>query len=107
MATNTLKELEILLEKLDLSKPMPLVAGADVLHNPVDIYRAQLAAILVGLVDCDSKVAFNAIQTSNEIANGDLDIILPKLKLKDRPVNPKELAFELIQQVRTPYALWW
>lgn len=99
MATDTLSGLEGLLRGLELSKPVTNAPGADMLHNPVDIYRAELADAVAGLVHCDFKVAFDAISTSNEIANGDLVLTLPKLKLKDRPPNMKALGFELIQQV--------
>lgn len=59
----------------------------------------HLADSLVNLLHCDAKVAFDAIQTSNEIVNGDLVVILPRLKLQNRSAHLKEQCFELIQQV--------
>lgn len=100
MATDTLSGLEDLLTRLEVSKLSPMAAGADVLHNPIDIYRCQLAETLVGLVHSEPKVAFDAIQTSNEVTNGDLVITLPRLKLQNNSGDFTDVGFGLIQQVR-------
>ena len=75
--------------------PIPSFAAADVLHNPIDIYHSYLAQLLQSLVECDADLVYNCIQSAS--GNGDLDIVLPKLKLPG--VNSKELASELSQKV--------
>jgi arginyl-tRNA synthetase len=59
--------------------PIPQFSQAHSLINPLDIGRSYLAEILGHLVDCDSITAYNSIQSPNEIFDGDLTVILPKL----------------------------
>lgn len=96
MATTSLSGLEALVEGIGL-KPIPSFAEADVLNNPIDLYHSYLAEHLQTLVECDQHLVYNSIQRSNTIENGDLDIVLPKLKLPG--ASPKELAGELLKKV--------
>jgi arginyl-tRNA synthetase len=89
--------LEQSLSSLDLNFPIPDVKDAEVLANPLDVYRTYLALILADAVGCDIDVAYKSIQWPNNIFNGDLAVILPKL----RPgAKADEVAVELIKKVR-------
>ena len=72
--------LEQSLGSLDLSVPIPEVKNAEVLANPLDVYRTYLAQVLADAVGCDIDVAYKSIQWPNNIFNGDLAVILPKLR---------------------------
>ena len=96
MATTTLLSLQAFAAKIGL-QPIPSFAEADLLNNPVDIYHAYLAKHLQTIVEGEDSLVYNSIQPSNTIENGDLDIVLPKLKLPG--ISPKELAGELLKKV--------
>ncbi|EDU45394.1 arginyl-tRNA synthetase [Pyrenophora tritici-repentis Pt-1C-BFP] len=72
--------LEQSLGSLDLGVPIPQVEGAEVLANPLDIYRTYFGQILAIALDCDISIAYKSIQWPNNISNGDLAVILPKLR---------------------------
>ncbi|RBQ76752.1 hypothetical protein FVER14953_20075 [Fusarium verticillioides] len=97
--TCSVSGIENLLGKAGLDTPIPEYPGADIVHNPQDIFRVYLADTLQKLVNCDRLVAYDAIQTSNITGMGDLVIVAPKLRLKD--VKAEELAKDLLQKVRT------
>ena len=96
MATASLPGLQAYVAQLGL-EPIPSFAAAEVLHNPVDIYHSYLAEHFQALVKCDPNLVYDSIQPCREIGNGDLDVILPKLKLPGS--RPKELAGELVKKV--------
>ena len=77
--------------------PIPVFAAAQILNNPIDLYHSYLAEYFQTLVECDPNLVYDSIQPSRDVENGDLDIVLPKLKLPG--ANPKELAGELIKKV--------
>jgi arginyl-tRNA synthetase len=79
MSTLTLTGLETLLGGLGLKTPIPVFPAADDLNKGLDIGRSYFADILCSLVKCDPLVAYNSIQWPNDIFNGDLTVILPKL----------------------------
>lgn len=107
MATDTLDGLESLLEGLEVSSLSPLAASTDVLHNPIDIYRSQLAETIVSIVQCEPQVALEAIQVSNEVDNGDLIITLPKLRLQKTPEELEEIGTEFSTQIsQSPLFVW-
>jgi arginyl-tRNA synthetase len=96
MATTSLPGLEALLAQIGLG-PMPSFEAADVLNNPIDIYHSYLAESFHTLVDCDLDLVYDSVQSSNATGNGDLDIVLPRLKLPG--ASPKELAGGLLNRV--------
>lgn len=98
MATTSISGLQALVSEIGL-QPIPSSAEpeADILNNPIDIYHGYLAEHLQTLVECDPHLVYNSIQPSNTIENGDLDIVLPKLKLNG--VSPKDLAGQLLKKV--------
>jgi len=93
-----METLENALSALNLNVPMPGVNNAEVLANPLDVYRTYLAEVLAGAVDCDINVAYKSIQWPNNIFNGDLAVILPKLQ---PGAKAEEVAVGLMKKVRT------
>jgi hypothetical protein len=75
----------------------PVLRGSYILNNFIDIYRSYLAENFQTLIECNSNLIYESIQLSNATANGDLDIVLPKLRLPG--TNPKELVGELMRKV--------
>jgi hypothetical protein len=100
LASNQLKmeALEQSLGSLDLNVPVPNVNDADVLANPLDVYRTYLAQVLADTIGCDMNVAYKSIQWPNNISGGDLAVILPKLRLG---AKADEVTIELMKKVRT------
>jgi arginyl-tRNA synthetase len=96
MTTLTIPELETLLSKLGLKTPIPPFESADVLSRPLDIGRSYLADIVRGLVDSDPETAYKSIHWPNNIFNGDLAVILPKLS---HGADANVLGFDLTQKV--------
>ena len=99
MSTKTLDGLTALLQSLGLGAVPEYPASADILHQPIDIFHVYLAEALRELVNCDVQQAFDAIQPANSVGNGDLDIVLPKLKLANGPPL-QDLAADLTKKVR-------
>jgi arginyl-tRNA synthetase len=104
MATVSLPGLQAFVAKIGLD-PIPSFAAADVLHNPIDIYHSYLAEVFRTLVKCDPDLVYSSIQPASSAGNGDLDIVLPKLKLSG--VSPKELADELLKKVSLIIHIQW
>ena len=96
MATVSLSGLQAFVAEIGLD-PIPSFAAADILNNPIDIYHSYLAEVFRELVQCDPDLVYNSIQPASTVGNGDLDIVLPKLKLPG--VSPRELAGELLKKV--------
>jgi arginyl-tRNA synthetase len=96
MATSSLPSLQAFVTGIGL-EPLPSFAEGDVLNNPIDICHLYLAEHLRTLVECDPHLVYNSIQLSKTIEDGDLDIVLPRLKLDG--IKPKELASELLKKV--------
>lgn len=90
MSTLTLDDLGALLQGFG-TNPLPTIQGlsdACVLSRPIDIYRVYLADILAKLAGCEPALAYDAIQTSSTLSNGDLTIPVPRLRLKGKkPVD--------------------
>jgi hypothetical protein len=78
--TLTITELEVLLGRLGLKVPIPHFEAPDVLSKPLDIGRCYFADILSSLVDGNPKNAYGSILSPGDIYNGDLAVVLPKLK---------------------------
>jgi arginyl-tRNA synthetase len=83
---------------LQLKTPIPPAQAADILTKPGDIYRSYLADILSDIIDCDAETIYEVIGSANDPAQGDLTVAVPRLKLKD--VDPRELAFTVVKNVR-------
>ena len=96
MATTSLPGLETFVADLGLG-PLPHFATADILNDPMDLYHSYLAEDFGRLIESDPDLVYKAIQPPNTIQDGDLDIVLPRLKLSGG--SPKQLAAELLKQV--------
>ena len=95
MATLTLNGLEAALSDLHLDA-LPTFESTSPLDKPLDIARSYLAKIIEAVANVGPHVAYNAIQWPNNVYNGDLVVILPKLS---RGVDPEEYALEIIPKV--------
>jgi len=102
MATTSLPGLEAYVAELGLG-PIPPFAAADVLNNPIDLCHSYLAEHFQHLLERDPDLIYSAIQPPGTTTDGDLDIVLPRLKLPGG--NSKELAGELIKKIR-PHLLF-
>ncbi|KAI1770990.1 arginyl-tRNA synthetase, partial [Hypoxylon cercidicola] len=92
MTTCMIEGLEALLSGFGVDVPVPDFAQSDILRRPIDIYRSYLADTASKVLDCDSLLAYEAIQSANIKDNSDLTLVLPKLKW--RSDKPKDLAKE-------------
>jgi arginyl-tRNA synthetase len=99
MASKTIDGLRAILEELEVGTPIPNFPDASILVRPIDIWRSYLAETTARVLDCDAALAFEAVQTARTKDDGDLTLILPKLKLKSN-AKPKELAYESIKKAR-------
>lgn len=95
MATLTLDGLEEALGSLHLDI-LPHLGCADPLERPLDIARCYLAKILAGVAEVKPELAYNSIQWPNNIFNGDLVVILPKLS---HGADPEEYALQILPKV--------
>ncbi|RKK69878.1 Arginine--tRNA ligase, cytoplasmic [Fusarium oxysporum] len=95
--TCSVSGIENLLGKAGLDTPIPEYPGADIVHNPQDIFRAYLADIIQKLLGCDKQIAYDAIQTSNITGMGDLIVVAPKLRLRD--TKPEDLVIDLARRL--------
>ncbi|KAF2441218.1 Nucleotidylyl transferase [Karstenula rhodostoma CBS 690.94] len=103
MTTFGMAELESSLARLQLTAPLPIIESADVLTNPLDICRSLLADVLSGLIESSPEAAYKSIQWPNNIYNGDLAVVLPKL----RPgCKAAELALDISQKFPQDHPLF-
>lgn len=81
--TMTMPELSARLGHLGLNSDMPDIPAADLLVKPLDIFRSHLANLVSTTFGCDILLAYDSIRLSNDLSQGDLELVVPKLKLKD------------------------
>lgn len=79
----TVPELRTHLAHLGLESQMPEIPAADVLVKPLDIFRSHLAYLVASALGCDVSLAYDSIRLSNDLSQGDLEVVLPKLKLEN------------------------
>jgi arginyl-tRNA synthetase len=104
MTTFGIADLESSLATLHLTPPRSVIESTGSLTNPLDVCRSLLADILGGLTGSSPEAAYKSIQWPNNIYNGDLDVVLPKL----RPgCKAAELALQIAQKVRTLTLSYW
>lgn len=99
MSTTTLAGLRAVLAQLKLGS-IPPFRDSKVLVRPIDVYRAYLAADLHRLLknfDVGPDAAYDCIQLSSGLENGDMDVVLRRLRLAG--VDADALAIELVRQV--------
>ncbi|PGH29815.1 arginine-tRNA ligase [[Emmonsia] crescens] len=93
MGTLDIQRLETLLQKLGVEKPIPVFTAANIVANPVDIYRCYAAEAVKQAVKCDEDIAYNAIQRTQVLAHGDVVLVVARLRLKG--VNIDQVAIDL------------
>jgi arginyl-tRNA synthetase len=98
MTTLDIPGLEERLASFELTVPLSEIEAADAVTKPLDLWRIPLATILADLVECSTEAAFKAIQWPNNIYNGDLAVILPKLCQSKKAAD---VAIDLLKQVCT------
>lgn len=96
MATLTLNGLEAALGNLHLD-PLPAFESTSPLEKPLDIARTYLAKIVESVAEVELDAAYNAIHWPNNVLNGDLVVILPKLS---RGADPEEYGAQITHKVR-------
>ena len=97
VVTTNATGLEEALQSLGLDGPLHHYPSSNMLEKPLDVARSYLADILHSLADVELSVAYNSIQWPNNIFNGDLVVILPRLS---HGADTDALALDLIQRVR-------
>lgn len=95
--TTCISGLQEKLQSLGVESPIPSFEGANVLTNPVDIHRSYLAEALTKVLDCDRQLVYDAIQWTNQLSNGDLLVVVPRLGMK--AVKPAEVTKDLSDKV--------
>ena len=98
--TDTVAALQLKLQALGIELSVLSYESVDVLTNPIDIYRSYLADDLAKILDCSRELIYDAIQWTNQLSNGDLILIVPKLRLKG--AKPAEVTKVLSDKVWTP-----
>jgi arginyl-tRNA synthetase len=91
--TLALSNLQAYLEELGAPTPVPTFPSANPVHNPNDVYRLYIAAVLEKLIDCDRVLLYESLQRPSTLSKGDLVLVLPRLRLKG--VKPSDLGVEL------------
>ncbi|KAK2666860.1 Arginine-tRNA ligase [Fusarium oxysporum f. sp. vasinfectum] len=90
----TTAELGSQLAMLGLKSDVPEIPSADILAKPLDVFRSHLASLIASAVNCDACSAYDAIADSSM---GDLELIVPKLKLRDHgsPLSSVDVSRKL------------
>ena len=96
--TTCIPGLQEKLRSLGVDSPIPSFKIASVLTNPVDLYRSYVADALVQVLDYDPDLIYEAIQWANQLSNGDLLLVVPRLRMKG--VKPEQLVKDLRRKVR-------
>ena len=87
------------LHKLGVQTPIPEYGDAQVLVNPIDIYRCYLTeAVAQILTDVDPQLIYDSIQYTNNLNHGDLVVIVPRLRIKG--AKPADVAKDLCLQAK-------
>ncbi|KAL9639008.1 MAG: hypothetical protein Q9164_001209 [Protoblastenia rupestris] len=93
-----ISQLESNVQTVDISIPLPHSHTAQILVNPIDIYRVYLAN-LVGPVtrEASPQTIYGSIQWIDSLTHGGLVIVAPKFRLKG--VKAAEVAMDLAAKV--------
>ncbi|KAK2751149.1 hypothetical protein FQN57_000224 [Myotisia sp. PD_48] len=81
-STLTIQGIESLLKSLGAEVPILEYPYANIIDNPIDIYRLLITGVIQQIAVCESDIAYDSIQKTNTIANGDLSIVIPRLRRK-------------------------
>jgi arginyl-tRNA synthetase len=98
MSSFNIEGLSELLRSMSASTLSAGVQDANVLTNPLDLWRSALATILASLVDGGHSKAYRSIQWPNNIFEGDLSVTIPRLC---PGCKATELSSQLVDQVKS------
>jgi len=74
--------------------------------NQVDIFRSHIAQKVAPIVGVTPQIVYNALQTTQTLANGDLMLPVPALRIKGK--KPDALSQEIVEKVlSTQSTLLW
>lgn len=90
-------QLSQLLEKLSVGK-LNFPTGSNPNGNPIDVYRAHITELVHQVSGVDPAIILPAIQWTNQLENGDLQLPIPALRIKGK--KPAELSEEWLPKVR-------
>ncbi|OJD15622.1 arginine-tRNA ligase [Emergomyces pasteurianus Ep9510] len=93
MSTLAIQGLETHVRGLELEIPIPAFPTANILSNPVDLYRCYVAEVVKQVVNCGEDIAYNSIQRTQVLAHGDVVVVVARLRLKG--VNADQVAIDL------------
>lgn len=94
--TADMTDLTATIQSLGLSD-VPKLPNTYPALNPVDIYRSHIAELLAPIVGVEPTITYNALQWTQTLANGDLALPVPALRIKGK--KPDELGKELSSKV--------
>ena len=95
MATTSRDGLQLLLDDVGIPSQNLTSISADIGHDPLAIYHAHLADLLVQLTDCEHLVAYKSIVWAPDMTH--MMVVTPRLRIRD--VKPSDLAADLRQRV--------
>lgn len=72
-------------------------------RNPVDIYRCYLSETLANITNVDANTIFTALQWTQTLDKGDLNLAVPRLRVKGHA--PDNLARQWAEAVSMPRQL--
>lgn len=93
----SLASLTASLQRFGISS-LPSFPNAYPTRNPVDIYRAHLAAVLAPVAGVTPEIVYPVLQRSTSLDKGDLTLPVPALRLKGK--KPDEFAQQIAENVR-------
>lgn len=103
--TLTMDQLTASLSAMGVSK-VPSVP--DVVTHPTfnqfDIYRSHITELLAPITGVDAKIIYPALQWTQTLANGDLMLPVPALRIKGK--KPDAVAKEIVEKVRRCYGVY-
>ncbi|EEH11629.1 arginyl-tRNA synthetase [Histoplasma capsulatum G186AR] len=99
MSTLAIQGLETHLQDLGLEVPIPAFPTANIISNPVDLYRCYVAEVVKQVVNCNEDIAYNSIQRTQVLAHGDVVLVVARLRLKG--VNIDQVAVDLSNKLCT------
>lgn len=65
--------------------------------NQIDIFRSHIAENVASIVGVEPKIVYNALQWTMTLANGDLMLPVPALRIKGK--KPDAVAQDIVSKV--------
>jgi arginyl-tRNA synthetase len=96
MSESETEGIERAVAALNLSPPIANKEAAPSTTNPLELCRASLTCVLAEITECNEADIRKSIQWPNNVFNGDLAVILPKMKLGTKA---DKMATEIMEKV--------